>query len=229
MILSNLSKQFKVFNILILGPVMLRYKKTIRGGFIMSLVGRPAPDFELEGYFNGQFSKYKLSDFRKKWVILLFYPLDFTFVCPTEVLNFSAAAERFNKLNCQIFGISVDSVYVHKAWVDTKREDGGLGGTLSYPLLSDLNKVTARDYGILIEDEGVALRGLFLISPEGVIMHSTINSLSVGRSVTEAMRVMKAFQFVSSHVGQVCPADWEEGKDTMMANSDGMKKYLTNH
>ena len=100
---------------------------------------------------------------------------------------------------------------------------------VNYPLLADLNKVTARDYGILMEDEGVALRGLFLISPEGVIMHSTINSLSVGRSVTEAMRVMKAFQFVSSHVGQVCPADWEEGKDAMTANSDGMKKYLTNH
>jgi peroxiredoxin (alkyl hydroperoxide reductase subunit C) len=195
----------------------------------MSLVGRPAPDFELEGYFNGQFNKYKLSDFRKKWVILLFYPLDFTFVCPTEVLNFSAAAEKFNKLHCEIFGISVDSVYVHKAWVDTKREDGGLGGSLNYPLLSDLNKVTARDYGILIEEEGVALRGLFLISPEGVITHATINSLSVGRSVTEAMRVTKAFQFVSSHVGQVCPADWEEGKDTMTADADGMKKYLTNH
>jgi peroxiredoxin (alkyl hydroperoxide reductase subunit C) len=195
----------------------------------MSFVGRPAPDFELEGYFNGQFRKYKLSDYRKKWVILLFYPLDFTFVCPTEVLNFSAAAEQFSKLNCQILGISVDSIYVHKAWVDTKREDGGLGGILNYPLLSDLNKVTARDYGILMEDEGVALRGLFLISPEGVMMHSTINSLSVGRSVTEAMRVMKAFQFVSSHEGQVCPADWEEGKDAMTANSDGMKKYLTNH
>jgi peroxiredoxin (alkyl hydroperoxide reductase subunit C) len=195
----------------------------------MSFVGRPAPDFELEGYFNGQFRKYKLSDYRKKWVILLFYPLDFTFVCPTEVLNFSAAAEQFSKLNCQILGISVDSIYVHKAWVDTKREDGGLGGILNYPLLSDLNKVTARDYGILMEDEGVALRGLFLISPEGVMMHSTINSLSVGRSVTEAMRVMKAFQFVSSHEGQVCPADWEEGKDSMTANSDGMKKYLINH
>jgi peroxiredoxin (alkyl hydroperoxide reductase subunit C) len=189
----------------------------------MSLVGKPAPDFELEGFFNGQFNNYKLLDLRKKWVLLLFYPLDFTFVCPTEVLNFSAAAEKFNKLNCQIFGISVDSVYVHKAWVDTKR------GSLNYPLLSDLNKVTARDYGILMEDEGVALRGLFLISPEGVIMHSTINSLSVGRSVTEAIRVMKAFQFVSSHIGQVCPADWEEGKDTMTANPDGMKKYLTNH
>jgi len=196
---------------------------------MMSLVGKPAPDFELEGYFKGQFSRYKLSDYRKKWVLLLFYPLDFTFVCPTEVLNFSSAAEKFTKLDCQIFGISVDSVYVHKAWVDTKREDGGLGGSLNYPLLSDLNKVTARDYGILMEDEGVSLRGLFLISPEGVIMHSTINSLSVGRSVTEAMRVMKAFQFVSSHEGQVCPADWEDGKDTMVANSDGMKEYLTSH
>ncbi|HUL20297.1 MAG TPA: peroxiredoxin [Thermodesulfobacteriota bacterium] len=195
----------------------------------MSLVGKPAPDFELEGYFNGQFVKYKLSDCRKKWALLLFYPLDFTFVCPTEVLNFSAAAGELAKINCQIFGISVDSVYVHKAWVETKHEDGGLGGSLNYPLLSDLNKVTARDYGILIEDEGVALRGLFLVSPEGVIMHSTINSLSVGRSVSEAMRVLKAFQFVSSHHGLVCPADWEEGKDTMAANSDGMKKYLSTH
>jgi peroxiredoxin (alkyl hydroperoxide reductase subunit C) len=195
----------------------------------MSLVGKPAPDFELEGYFNGQFKKYKLSDYRKKWVVLLFYPLDFTFVCPTEVLNFSAAAEQFTKLNCQIFGVSVDSIYVHKAWVDTKREDGGLGGSLNYPLLSDLNKVMSRDYGILMEDEGVALRRLFLVSPEGVIMHATINSLSVGRSVTEAIRVLKAFQFVSSNVGQVCPADWEEGKDSMAANSDGMKKYLASH
>ncbi len=196
---------------------------------MMSLVSKPAPDFELEGYYHGQFGRYKLSDYRKKWVLLLFYPLDFTFVCPTEVLNFSSAAEKFTILDCQIFGISVDSVYVHKAWVDTKREDGGLGGNLNYPLLSDLNKVTAREYGILMEDEGVALRGLFLVSPEGVIMHSTINSLSVGRSVTEAMRVMKAFQFVSSHEGQVCPADWEDGKDTMVANSDGMKDYLASH
>jgi len=195
----------------------------------MSLVGRPTPDFELEGYFNGQFSKYKLTDYRKKWVILLFYPLDFTFVCPTEVLNFSASAEKFTKLNCQIFGISVDSIYVHKAWVDTKREDGGLGGSLNYPLLSDLNKVVARDFGILMESEGVALRGLFLISPDGVITHATINSLSVGRSVGEAMRVLKAFQFVSMNDGLVCPADWEEGKDTMTANSDGMKKYLASH
>ena len=195
----------------------------------MSLVAKPAPLFELEGYFKGDFNKYRLSDNRGKWVILLFYPLDFTFVCPTEVLNFSAAAEKFSQLKCQIFGISVDSAFVHKAWVDTKREDGGLGGSLNYPLLSDLNKVAARDYGILLEAEGVALRGLFLINPEGLIMHATINSLSVGRSVSEAMRVLKAFQFVSLHEGQVCPADWEEGKDTMSANSDGIKEYLASH
>jgi peroxiredoxin (alkyl hydroperoxide reductase subunit C) len=195
----------------------------------MCLVSNSAPDFELEGYFKGQFEKYKLSDYRGKWVILLFYPLDFTFVCPTEVLNFSSAAGEFSKLKCQIFGISVDSVFVHKAWVETKREDGGLGGSLNYPLLSDLNKATARDYGILLGNEGVALRGLYLINPDGMVMHSTINSLSVGRSVTEAMRVLKAFQFVSTHDGQVCPADWEEGKDTMTANADGMRKYLTDH
>jgi alkyl hydroperoxide reductase subunit AhpC len=195
----------------------------------MCLVSNSAPDFELEGYFKGQFEKYKLSDYRGKWVILLFYPLDFTFVCPTEVLNFSTAAREFTKLDCQIFGISVDSVFVHKAWVETKREDGGLGGSLNYPLLSDLNKATARDYGILMANDGVALRGLFLINRDGMIMHSTINSLSVGRSVTEAMRVLKAFQFVSTHDGQVCPADWEEGKDTMTADADGMRKYLTDH
>jgi len=195
----------------------------------MCLVNHPAPDFDLEGYFKGEFKKYKLSDHRGRWVILLFYPLDFTFVCPTEVLNFSAAAEKFLRLNCQIFGISVDSKFVHKAWVDTKREDGGLGGSLAYPLLSDMNKTTAKDYGILLGDEGVALRGLFLMNPEGIVMHSTINSLSVGRSVNEAMRVLQAFQFVSSHQGLVCPADWEEGKDTMAAEPEAMKKYLSNH
>ena len=195
----------------------------------MCLVNHLAPNFELEGYFRGEFRKYKLLDYKGKWVILLFYPLDFTFVCPTEVLNFSEAADKLADLNCQIFGISVDSVFVHKAWVDTKREDGGLGGSLNYPLLSDINKTAARDYGILLGSEGVALRGLFLIGPDGPVMHSTINSLSVGRSVSEAMRVLKAFQFVSTHQGLVCPADWDEGKDTMVADSDNMKKYLASH
>jgi peroxiredoxin (alkyl hydroperoxide reductase subunit C) len=201
----------------------------MKGGAVMCLVSKAAPDFELEGYFNGEFRRYALTDYKGRWVILLFYPLDFTFVCPTEVLNFSKAATELTKLNCQIFGISVDSKYVHKAWVDTKREEGGLGGRLNYPLLSDLNKATARSYGILMETEGVALRGLFLVDPDGVIMHATINNLSVGRSVTEATRVIKAFQFVTTHNGQVCPADWEEGEDTMTAEPVAMKKYLATH
>ncbi len=150
-------------------------------------------------------------------------------MCPTEVLKFSEAAEELSSLRCQIFGISVDSQYVHKAWVDTKREEGGLGGSLNYPLLSDLNKQTAQDYGILMEDTGVALRGLFLIDPDGIVMHSTINNLSVGRSVSEAKRVLKAFQFVTRHDGHVCPVDWEEGQDTMVAKSEEMKKYLSTH
>ena len=195
----------------------------------MNLVGQQAPEFQLEGFFRGAFSNYKLSDYRGRWVILLFYPLDFTFVCPTEVLSFSNAADELHELNCEVFGISVDSQYVHKAWVDTKREDGGLGGSLKYPLLSDINKRAARDYGILLEDQGVALRGLFLVDPNGIVMHSTINNLSVGRSVGEAKRVLKAFQFVTTHDGLVCPADWEEGKDTMAADSADMKKYLATH
>ncbi len=194
----------------------------------MSIVGNVAPDFEMEGYFNEEFKTYRLSDYRGKWVLLLFYPLDFTFVCPTEVLNFSASSGVFSELNCQILGVSVDSAYVHKAWVDTPRNEGGLGGPLKYPLLSDLNKETARNYGILTPD-GVALRGLFLIDPEGVIRHATINHLSVGRSTHETLRVLKAFQYVRENQGHVCPADWDEGKESMVANSDGMKKYLSKH
>ena len=195
----------------------------------MTFVGKQAPDFELEGYFKGEFMRYKLSDYRGRWVFLLFYPLDFTFVCPTEVLSFSKEADELRTVNCEVLGLSVDSQYVHKAWVDAKPEDGGLGGDLNYPLLSDINKQAARDYGILLEEAGVALRGLFLVDPDGMIMHSTINNLSVGRSVTEAKRVLKAFQFVTSNNGLVCPADWDEGKDTMAADSEGMKKYLSTH
>jgi peroxiredoxin (alkyl hydroperoxide reductase subunit C) len=195
----------------------------------MCNVGKPAPEFELEGYFKGEFKNYKLSDFKGKWVVLLFYPLDFTFVCPTEVLSFSKSAKEFEERNCQVLGVSVDSKFVHKAWVDSRHEDGGLGGSLDYPLLADINKTTARQYGVLFEEAGVAYRGLFLIDPEGVVMHATINNLSVGRSVNEALRVLKAFQFVTSHEGEVCPANWEEGADTMKANPEGMKSYLSSH
>jgi len=194
----------------------------------MSLVGKPAPDFTLEGYYNGKFETFRLSDYRGKWTLLLFYPLDFTFVCPTEVLSFSKEAAAFTERNCQVFGVSVDSKFTHKAWVDSKYEDGGLGGSLNYPLLADIKKTTAADFGVLLED-GVALRGLFLIDPNGTIMHATINNLPVGRSAKEALRTLKAFQYVTSHEGEVCPADWDEGDDTMKANPAGMREYLSSH
>ena len=195
----------------------------------LRVVGREAPNFELNGYFNNEIKPFKLSDYRGKWVYLLFYPLDFTFVCPTEVLSFSDHAPEFTKRDCQVFGVSVDSQFVHKAWVDAPRNEGGLGGALKFPLLSDLTKETARNYGVLDEGAGVALRGLFLIDPNGVVMHATINHLSVGRSAKEALRTLHAFQYVASHEGEVCPADWDEGMDTMKANPDDMKVYLSTH
>ena len=195
---------------------------------VTPIVGSKAPDFELQGYFKGEMKPFKLSDFKGKWVYLLFYPLDFTFVCPTEVLSFSKMAPQFEEKNCQVLGVSVDSQFTHKAWVETKHEEGGLGGSLNYPLLADLGKTVAAEYGVLA-GAGVALRGLYLIDPEGTIMHATINNLPVGRSATEALRTLSAFQFVASNDGQVCPADWTEGDDTMSANPDGMRKYLSSH
>ena len=196
---------------------------------VTPIVGSKAPEFELQGYFKGELKSFKLSDFQGKWTYLLFYPLDFTFVCPTEVLSFSKMAPQFEEKNCQMLGISVDSQFTHKAWVETKHEEGGLGGSLNYPLLADINKTVSRDYGVLLGGGGVALRGLYLINPEGTIMHSTINSLPVGRSAKEALRTLSAFQFVAGNDGQVCPADWTEGEDTMSASPDGMRKYLSTH
>ena len=190
------------------------------------VVGNKAPDFELQGYFKGELKPFKLSDFAGKWVYLLFYPLDFTFVCPTEVLSFSKMAPQFEEKNCQVLGVSIDSQFTHKAWVETKNEEGGLGGSLNYPLLADINKSVVENYGVK-GAPGVALRGLFLIDPEGTVMHATINNLPVGRSAKEALRTLSAFQFVSSNAGQVCPADWTEGDETMSANPEGMRKYLS--
>ncbi|HPC82923.1 MAG TPA: peroxiredoxin [Thermoanaerobaculaceae bacterium] len=192
----------------------------------MSLVGKPAPTFTLEGYAHGEFTTVSLESLRGTWVLLLFYPLDFTFVCPTEVLAFSADAAAFAARNCKILGISVDSKYAHKAWAETERERGGLGGALGFPLLSDLTRHTARDYGVMIEESGVALRGLFLIDPDGVVVHETTNLLPVGRSSREALRVLEAFQYVTAHSGEVCPANWEAGRPAVEATPEGVASYL---
>ena len=171
------------------------------------LVGRPAPDFNLETV-NGDgqsFGAAQLIDYEGKWLVLFFYPLDFTFVCPTEITALSVAAPIFRKLDAEILGISVDSIYSHKAWIHTPKENGGLG-PLNFPLASDITKSTSRDYGVLMEEEGIALRGLFIINPEGELQYQVVNHNNVGRSVDETLRVLQALQS-----GGLCPVNWKPG------------------
>ena len=168
-------------------------------------VGEPAPNFTLEALVGKEFKKISLSDYRGKWVVLFFYPLDFTFVCPTEIKGFNGALKDFERLNAVVLGASVDSKWSHKAWV----ERGDLGD-LKYPLLSDLRKDTARKYGILDEREGVALRGLFIIDDKGVLQYLSVNNMSVGRSVDETLRVLEALQS-----GELCPVNWKPGQKTL--------------
>lgn len=189
------------------------------------IVGRQAPDFALEGVLNGRFAHYRLSDYKGKWVVLFFYPLDFTFVCPTEILAFSDRLGEFKKLGAEVLGASVDSKYSHLAWTEKPREQGGIRG-LAYPLLEDLGKELAEEYGVLAEDGKVALRGLFIIDPDGVVQHATINNLGVGRSVDETLRVLQAFQFVREN-GEVCPADWKPGTKAMTADWEKSKEYFS--
>ena len=200
-------------------------KKSLSTGetCMATLVGKPAPKFDLEALVDGQFRTVSSDDFKGKWVLVFFYPLDFTFVCPTEILAFSDRYDELKRMNCEVLGVSVDSKYSHLAWTERPRNLGGIQG-LKYPLLADLNKSMARDYGVLA-DEGVALRGLFLLDPHGVIQHATVNNLGVGRSVDEAIRVLQAFQFVAEH-GEVCPANWKPGTDTMVPDWEKSKLYF---
>ena len=164
-----------------------------------------------------------MDKFKGKYVILLFYPLDFTFVCPTELCAFSDAADEFAKLNCQVIGVSVDSEYTHLAWSQKPRKEGGLA-PLSIPLVSDLDKCIARKYGVLVNN-AVALRGLFIIDPNGIVRQATINDLPIGRSVQEAKRLLQAIQFVEKN-GEVCPANWNPGDKTMKPDPEGSKAYF---
>ncbi|KAL5710434.1 thioredoxin-dependent peroxiredoxin [Ranunculus cassubicifolius] len=192
----------------------------------LPLVGNKAPDFEAEAVFDQEFLTVKLSEYiGKKYVILFFYPLDFTFVCPTEITAFSDRYEDFQKVNTEILGVSIDSVFSHLAWVQTDRKSGGLGD-LKYPLVSDVTKSISKSYGVLIPDQGIALRGLFIIDKEGVIQHSTINNLAIGRSVDETMRTLQALQYVQENPDEVCPAGWKPGEKTMKPDSKGSKEYF---
>jgi peroxiredoxin (alkyl hydroperoxide reductase subunit C) len=186
-------------------------------------VGQTAPAFSATAVYDQEFKSIKLSDYRGKYVVLFFYPLDFTFVCPTEITAFSDRYGEFKALNTEILGVSVDSEFSHLAWIQTDRKAGGLGD-LSYPLVADLKKEISTAYNVLDPDAGVALRGLFIIDPEGVIQHATINNLAVGRNVDETLRVLQAFQYVQSHPDEVCPAGWKPGEKTM--NPDPVKSKV---
>ncbi|MEK7857908.1 MAG: peroxiredoxin [Elusimicrobiota bacterium] len=188
-----------------------------------TLVQQDAPDFKTTAVVGKQFKEIQLADYKGKWVALFFYPLDFTFVCPTEIVAFSDAHDEFKKLNCEILGCSVDSQFSHLAWINTARKEGGLG-ELSYPLLADVTKKIAGSYGVLTAG-GVALRGLFLISPKGKVAYSVVHDLPVGRSVDETLRVLSAFQQVEKS-GEVCPANWTKGKKTMKADPVKSKEYF---
>ena len=184
----------------------------------------PLPRSQSKPLSKGQINPFKLSDHKGKWLLLLFYPLDFTFVCPSELIAFSEASEKFKVAGVEIFGISVDSVYSHLAWDRMPRKQGGLG-TLNFPLVEDLDKAIARNYEVLMED-GKALRGLFIIDDKGIVQAANINNLDVGRSVDEALRLVQAYQHSAKH-GSVCPANWQPGEKDMQADPEKSQAYFS--
>lgn len=190
------------------------------------MITKEAPDFTATAVLPDNTFKedFKLSDYRGKYVILFFYPLNFTFVCPSEILAFNNAVAEFEKNNCQLIAVSVDSHFSHLAWKNTPVNEGGIGD-IQYPLVADLNKSISKDYGVLL-DAGIALRGLFLIDKDGIVRHMVINDLPLGRSVNEALRVLHALQFTEKY-GDVCPANWQLGEEAMKPTAEGVAEYLT--
>lgn len=192
-----------------------------------TLVTKQAPEFTAQAVLaDNSIADFTLSDLRDKYVVLFFYPLDFTFVCPSEILAFNRAMEEFKKRNCQLVGISVDSQFSHLAWKNTPVKEGGIGN-IQFPLVADLNKSIAESYGVLLPD-GISLRGLFLIDKKGIVRHAVINDLPLGRNVDEALRMVDALQFFEEH-GDVCPANWKPGEEAMKPTAEGVAAYLSKH
>jgi len=180
--------------------------------------------FKATALVNGTLvENFTLSQFQGKKVVLFFYPLDFTFVCPTEILAFSDAIHEFRERNAEVIGVSVDSPFSHLAWANTERREGGIKG-IAFPLVSDLNKTIAADYGVLL-GSGVALRGLFILNEKGILKHITVNDNSLGRNVEEVLRMLDAVDFSEQH-GEVCPANWKKGQKAMKPTADGLKAYV---
>ena len=192
-----------------------------------SLVTKEAPDFTAQAVMpDNAIKEFTLSSQRGKYVVLFFYPLDFTFVCPSEIIAFNKKLDEFKSRNTEVIGISVDSHFSHFAWKETAVENGGIG-QIQFPLVADLKKEISRDYGVLF-DQSVALRGLFLIDKDGTVRHEVINDLPLGRSVDEALRMVDALQFTEEH-GEVCPANWRKGDEAMKPTADGVAEYLAKH
>ena len=192
------------------------------------LVAKKAPNFKAQAVLeDNTMDALTLSDYRGKYVVLFFYPLDFTFVCPSEIIAFDDKLDEFKKRGCEVIGVSVDSQFSHWAWKNTPRNQGGLG-RVRFPIVADLNKKISKDYGVQLKKEGIALRGLFILDKEGVIHHSTINNLPLGRNVDEVLRTLDALQFTEEH-GEVCPANWNPGDDAMKPTSEGVAEYLGEH
>lgn len=192
-----------------------------------TLVTKEAPNFTATAvYGDNEIKDLELSSYKGKYVVLFFYPLDFTFVCPSEIIAFDKKLDVFKKKGVEVIGVSVDSQFSHYAWKNTKVEDGGIGN-VKFPLVADLDKKISADYGVLL-DAGVALRGLFLIDKEGIVRHSVINDLPLGRNVDEALRMVDALQFTEEH-GEVCPANWKDGDEAMKPTAEGVADYLSKH
>lgn len=188
-----------------------------------SLVQKPAPEFKADSLVGGEFKTISLSDFKGKWVCLFFYPLDFTFVCPTEITAFNDAYKHFKENNCEIIGCSIDSKFTHLAWSKQPRKEGGIG-KLDFPLMSDVKREIGKAYGVLL-DIGFTLRGLFLINPQGVVQYQLIHDLGIGRNTDEVLRVLRALQ-EAAKTGEVCPANWTPGKKTIKPDPTRSKEYF---
>ncbi len=188
-------------------------------------VGQAAPDFTAQAVVGQQFERIQLASYHGKYVVLFFYPLDFTFICPTEIIAFSDRYNEFEALDTQILAVSVDSEYAHLAWIQTDRKMGGLD-EINYPLVSDLKKEISTAYNVLDPNLGVALRGLFIIDRSGMIQYATINNLSFGRSVDETLRVLKAIRHVQANSNEVCPVDWQPGRKTINPDPEKSKEYF---
>ena len=188
-----------------------------------ALVQKEAPDFTAMAVIHEDFKEVKLSSYRGQYVVLFFYPLDFTFVCPTEIIAFSDRIKDFHSRGAEVLGVSIDSQFSHLAWIQTPREKGGLGG-LEYPLVADLSKKISSDYGVLL-DAGIALRGTFIIDQKGIVRAATIHDLPLGRSIDETLRVLDALQHFEKH-GEVCPAGWTKGAATIKPTVKDSKEYF---